>query len=131
MENRFQIARDHLLDLLKYYGNRTILVKITQDGKEVKVWAKTFVRRRIEKTGIPFIFGTGSNRIVRVTNPELDDDMLAVIFHKAVFELERGYIEVFSKGDHKHRGSSTLLMTGLSTKRNGFHVPSLPIKKRI
>ena len=36
MENRFQIARDHLLDLLKYYGNRTILVKITQDGKEVK-----------------------------------------------------------------------------------------------
>ena len=98
MENRFQIARDHLLDLLKYYGNRTILVKITQDGREVKVWAKTFVRRRIEKTGIPFIFGTGSNRIVRVTNPELDDDMLAVIFHKAVFELERGYIEVFCEG---------------------------------
>ncbi len=98
MLNRFQKARNNLMDLLKYYGDRPILVRLTQEGEEVRVSAKYFFKRRLSKTGMPFIFGTGSNKIAKLVNPQLDDNKLSVILFKAIFEFESAYIEVFCEG---------------------------------
>lgn len=43
MESRFESAKLYLIDLLRAYGHRMIIVKIKQDGEEVEVMARTFV----------------------------------------------------------------------------------------
>lgn len=54
MESRFENAKLYLIELLRIYGHRPIIVKIKQDGEEVEVMAKTFVRRQLTATEIEF-----------------------------------------------------------------------------
>ena len=46
MESKFENAKIYLIELLRIYGHRPIIVKIKQDGEEVEVMAKTFKNRK-------------------------------------------------------------------------------------
>lgn len=98
MENRYYKARENIIDLIQSYGKRAITVKITQDGEEIKVLPRYFVSRQLKKAGITVPYCGGAKKISKIINPTLDDDMLSVIFHRAVFELEEAYIEEFCQG---------------------------------
>ena len=54
MESKFENAKLYLIELLRIYGHRPIIVKIKQDGEEVEVMARTFVRRQLTAAGIEF-----------------------------------------------------------------------------
>ena len=36
MENRFETAKQYLIDLLRAYGHRPVIVKVRMDGTEVE-----------------------------------------------------------------------------------------------
>ena len=54
MESKFENAKIYLIELLRIYGHRLIIVKIKQDGEEVEVMARTFVRRQLTAAEIEF-----------------------------------------------------------------------------
>ena len=111
MESKFESAKLYLIELLRIYGHRPIIVKIKQDGEEVEVMARTFVRRQLTAAEIEFPWNELNKRSPKIKNPELDDDELSLLFHRAVFELETAY--------------SIQYIHGLSGKRNGLIVLSL------
>ena len=88
-------CREHLIDLLRCYGNRFMLVMINQDGKEVKLFAKSFVRQQLLSVGIMFLYDEGGLPPRRQANPTLDDNMLSVVFHETLFDFQEAYIEQF------------------------------------
>ena len=98
MNERFDNAKLYLIDLLRIYGHRPIIVKIKQDGEEVEVMARTFVRRQLTAADIEFPWNELNKRSAKIKNPELDDDELSILFHRAVFDLESAYIEEFCQG---------------------------------
>ena len=98
MESRFENAKAYLIDLLRIYGHRLVIVKIKQDGEEVEVMARTFVKRQLMAAGIEFPWNELNKRSLKIKNPELDDDELSILFHRAVFELESAYVEEFCQG---------------------------------
>ena len=98
MESKFENAKLYLIELLRIYGHRLIIVKIKQDGEEVEVMARTFVRRQLTAAGIEFPWNELNKRSPKIKNPELDDDELSLLFHRAVFELETAYVEEFCQG---------------------------------
>ena len=74
--------------------------------------AKNFVKRQLTTADIPFPFSEGNKKNFKIINPELDEDMLSILFHKAVFELETAYLEEYCEGKpeaeayiKKHGGS--------------------------
>lgn len=99
MENRFENAKLYLIDLLRAYGRRPIVVKIREDGEVIEVMALTFVRHQLASVGILFPFNETNERTSRIINYNIDDIELCIAFHKAVFELETAYIEDFCQGD--------------------------------
>ena len=98
MESRFELAKNYLIDLLRAYGHRLIIVKIAKDGEEIRIMAKNFVKRQLTTADIPFPFSEGNKKNFKIINPELDEDMLSILFHKAVFELETAYLEEYCEG---------------------------------
>ena len=98
MESKFESAKLYLIELLRIYGHRPIIVKIKQDGEEVEVMARTFVRRQLTAAEIEFPWNELNKRSPKIKNPELDDDELSLLFHRAVFELETAYVEEFCQG---------------------------------
>ena len=98
MENRFEIAKQYLIDLLRAYGHRPIIVKIKQDGEEVEVMARTFVKRQLTEAGIMFPYNELNKKNTKIVNSALENDELSIIFHKAVFEIEAAYVEEFCQG---------------------------------
>jgi len=88
-------CREHLIDLLRCYGNRFILVMINQDGKEIKMFAKSFVRQQLLSVGIMFPYDEGGLPPRKQANPALDDEMLSILFHEALFDFQESYIEEF------------------------------------
>ena len=98
MENRFEIAKQYLIDLLRAYGHRPIIVKIKRDGEEVEVMARTFVKRQLTEAGIMFPYNELNKKNTKIVNSELENDELSIIFHKAVFEIEAAYVEEFCQG---------------------------------
>ena len=98
MESRFETAKLYLIDLLRIYGNQLIIVKIKQNGEEVVVMARTFVKRQLTAAGIEFPWNEINKRSAKIKNSELDDDELSILFHQAVFELESAYVEQFCQG---------------------------------
>jgi hypothetical protein len=44
MADRFETAKQYLIDLLRAYGHRPIIVKVRMDGTEVEVMAKNMVK---------------------------------------------------------------------------------------
>jgi len=98
MESKFESAKLYLIELLRIYGHRLIIVKIKQDGEEVEVMARTFVRRQLTAVEIEFPWNELNKRSPKIKNPELDDDELSILFHRAVFELETAYVEEFCQG---------------------------------
>lgn len=98
MNEKFENAKLYLIDLLRIYGHRPIIVKIKQDGEEVEVMARTFVRRQLTAADIEFPWNELNKRSAKIKNPELDDDELSILFHRAVFDLESAYIEEFCQG---------------------------------
>ncbi len=98
MNEKFENAKLYLIDLLRIYGHRPIIVKIKQDGEEVEVMARTFVRRQLTAADIEFPWNELNKRSAKTKNPELDDDELSILFHRAVFDLESAYIEEFCQG---------------------------------
>ena len=97
MNERFDNAKLYLIDLLRIYGHRPIIVKIKQDGEEVEVMARTFVRRQLTAADIEFPWNELNKRSAKIKNPELDDDELSILFHRAVFDLESAYVEEFCR----------------------------------
>ena len=98
MRNRFENAKDYLIELLRAYGHRPVIVKIKQDGEEVVVMARSFVKRQLTAAGIMFPYNEANKKTTKIANSGLDNDELSIIFHKAVFELEASYIEEFCQG---------------------------------
>ena len=97
MGNRFEAAKQYLIDLLRAYGHRPIIVKVRMDGSEVEVMAKNMVKKQLTAAGILFPYGEGNKPNQRVINTAIDRDMLSVIFHEALFEFETAYIEANCK----------------------------------
>lgn len=99
MGNRFETAKQYLIDLLRAYGHRPVIVKVRMDGTEVEVMAKNMVKKQLTAAGILFPYGEGNKPNQRVINSAIDKDMLSVIFHEALFEFETAYIEVNCKNN--------------------------------
>ena len=94
----FENAKLYLIDLLRAYGHRLIIVKIKQNGEEVEVMARTFVKHQLTTAGIEFPYNELNKNCTKIINPDLDNDELSILFHRAVFNLETAYLEEFCKG---------------------------------
>ncbi len=117
MENVFDIAKNYLIDLLRIYGHRPIIVKIKQDGEVVEVMAMTFVRRQLTAVDIEFPWDELKKRSPKIKNPELDDDELSILFHRAVFELETAYIDEFCQGKPEAEGYINSIYSWIERKQ--------------
>lgn len=91
--SRYELATKYLIDLMRAYGHRPITVKVNMDGEAVEVMAKNFVKRQLTKVGILFPYAEGNKPNELHVNTKLDNDMLSVIFHEALFEFEVAYVE--------------------------------------
>ena len=98
MESRFENAKLFLIDLLRAYGHKMIIVKIKQNGEEVEVMARTFVKRQLTAAGIEFPYNEINKKCSKIINNDLDNDELSIIFHRAVFDLESAYVEESCQG---------------------------------
>ena len=98
---RLDHAIMYLVDLLRAYGKRAIIVNINQQGEEVNIVAKDFVKRQLATAGIKFPYREANKPNVRIINKHVDADMLSVIFHEALFELEDAYVKVYCEGNPK------------------------------
>ena len=117
MESRFENAKLYLIELLRIYGHRPIIVKIKQDGEEVEVMARTFVRRQLTAAEIEFPWNELNKRSPKIKNPELDDDELSSLFHRAVFELETAYVEEFCQGKPDAEGYINSIYSWIERKK--------------
>jgi len=117
MENKFENAKNYLIELLRIYGHRPIIVKIKQDGEVVEVMARTFVRRQLLAVEIEFPWNELNRRSPKIKNPELDDDELSILFHRAVFELETAYIEEYCKGKPETEGYINSIYSWIERKQ--------------
>jgi len=117
MNERFENAKLYLIELLRIYGHRPIIVKIKQDGEEVEVMARTFVRRQLTAAEIEFPWNEINKRSPKVKNNELDDDELSILFHRAVFELETAYIEEFCQGKPEAEGYINSINSWIERKK--------------
>lgn len=104
MESKFEETKSDLIELLKAYGQRPIIVKINQDGDDVSVIARTFVKRQLDAAGIDFPINESNKRSNLIINPDLDSDNLTVLFHNVLFELEENYIKEFCQGKPEAEG---------------------------
>ena len=57
MVDRFKTAKQYLIDLLRAYGHRPVIVKVRMDGTEVEVMAKNMVKKQLTAAGIIFPYG--------------------------------------------------------------------------
>ena len=94
-------ATEYLIDLLRAYGHRAIVVNINQQGEELHVQAKDFVRRQLAAAGIKFPYSETNKPNNRILNKHIDEDMLSVIFHEALFDLETAYVKEKCEGEPK------------------------------
>ena len=94
-------ATEYLIDLLRAYGHRAIVVNINQQGEELHIQAKDFVRRQLAAAGIKFPYSETNKPNNRILNKHIDEDMLSVIFHEALFELETAYVKEKCEGEPK------------------------------
>ena len=101
MDNRFESAKLYLIDLLRAYGHRPVIVKVRMDGEPVEVMAKNMVKKQLTSAGILFPYGEGNKPNQHTINTALDTDMLSVIFYEALFEFESAYIEANCKDNPK------------------------------
>ena len=46
MNERFENAKLYLIDLLRAYGHRPVIVKVRMDGEPVEVMAKNMVKKQ-------------------------------------------------------------------------------------
>ena len=117
MESRFENTIAYLIDLLRIYGHRHIIVKIKQDGEEVEVMARTFVKRQLMAAGIEFPWNELNKRSLKIKNPELDNDELSILFHRAVFDLESAYVEEFCQGKPEAEAYINFIYSWIERKR--------------
>ena len=101
MNERFENAKLYLIDLLRAYGHRPVIVKVRMDGEPVEVMAKNMVKKQLTAAGILFPYGEGNKPNQHTINTALDTDMLSVIFYEALFEFESAYIEANCKNNPK------------------------------
>ena len=101
MNERFENAKLYLIDLLRAYGHRAVIVKVRMDGEPVEVMAKNMVKKQLTAAGILFPYGEGNKPNQHTINTALDTDMLSVIFYEALFEFESAYIEANCKDNPK------------------------------
>ena len=101
MNERFENAKLYLIDLLRAYGHRPVIVKVRMDGEPVEVMAKNMVKKQLTAAGILFPYGEGNKPNQHTINTALDTDMLSVIFYEALFEFESAYIEANCKDNPK------------------------------
>ena len=101
MNERFENAKLYLIDLLRAYGHRPVIVKVRMDGEPVEVMAKNMVKKQLTAAGILFPYGEGNKSNQHTINTALDTDMLSVIFYEALFEFESAYIEANCKNNPK------------------------------
>lgn len=92
MTEKREQATKYLLQLLKLYGNRAVVVKIKPEGP-VCVMAKNFIRKQLASAGILFPFNDAKRIETPPINSALDQDMLSVLFHEALINFEIAYVE--------------------------------------
>lgn len=129
MNNRFYEAREYLLDLLRTYGRKKIVVKIGLEGEEIKVTAKSFVIRQLSTAGISFPFASICEREIRKKNPAIERDLLSIIFHEALFEFETAYIEEFCLGKPRANDFIDSVFDWIERKREWLSCTFSPYEK--
>ena len=117
MDSRFETAKQYLIELLRAYGHRPVIVKIKQDGEEVEVMARTFVKRQLTAAGIEFPYNEINKRCSKIINSELDNDELSILFHRAVFDIEAAYVEEFCKGKQEAEAYINSIYSWIDRKR--------------
>ena len=91
--SRLELATKYLIDLMRAYGHRPITVRVNMDGESVEIMARNFVKRQLTKVGILFSYTEANKANTLRLNSKLDNDMVSVIFHEALFEFEAAYVE--------------------------------------
>ena len=91
--SRLELATKYLIDLMRAYGHRPITVRVNMDGESVEIMARNFVKRQLTKVGILFPYTEANKANTLRLNSKLDNDMVSVIFHEALFEFEAAYVE--------------------------------------
>ncbi|KWW32196.1 MAG: hypothetical protein F083_2704 [bacterium F083] len=117
MDSRFETAKQYLIELLRAYGHRPVIVKIKQDGEEVEVMARTFVKRQLTAAGIEFPYNEINKRCSKIINSELDNDELSILFHRAVFDIEAAYVEEFCEGKQEAEAYINSIYSWIDRKR--------------
>ena len=117
MDSRFETAKQYLIELLRAYGHRPAIVKIKQDGEEVEVMARTFVKRQLTAAGIEFPYNEINKRCSKIINSELDNDELSILFHRAVFDIEAAYVEEFCEGKQEAEAYINSIYSWIDRKR--------------
>ena len=77
------------------------------------------MKRQLTTAGIKFPYREANKPNVRIINKHVDADMLSVIFHEALFELEDAYVKVYCEGNPKADKYIDPFIPGLNGKRFG------------
>ena len=132
MESIFENAQQYLIDLLRIYGHRPIIVKIKQDGEVVEVMARTFVRRQLTAAGILFPWNELNKKSSKIKNDNLDDDELSILFHLAVFDIEAAYVQEFCQGKPEAEAYKNFIFSWIDRKKEWLdHTFSYYIDEKI
>ena len=112
-----EYAQSYLIDLMRVFGHRLITVKLTNDGEPVELVASNFVKGHLTKVDIPFPYDEINKGNTRQANTALDNDMLSVLFHEALFEFEEAYLEEMCEGIPQEEAFAESLYTWIDQKR--------------
>ena len=119
MNERFENAKLYLIDLLRAYGHRPVVVKVRMDGEPVEVMAKNMVKKQLTAAGILFPYGEGNK-----PNPLYRDRVPVLIkaIKSGAFRLEADAAVLTIDGKDERFAPEIILVTYQA--KDGGHVMS-------
>lgn len=116
MTERYEKSRTYLVNLLRAYRNKPIVVKLNEDGEEIKIIASTFVKTQLDHIKLDFPYEKVKERCPLLFNNKLNLRQLTILFHEAVFELESAYIEMLNDAPEAD-GYAYMIQKWITNKR--------------
>lgn len=92
MTEKLHKAQHLLLQILRVYGGRGIIVKIKSEDPVVFM-VRTFIKRQLTAAGILFPFKEVKKVEALLTNDTLNEERLTVMIHRALIDYEIAYVE--------------------------------------
>lgn len=99
MTERYLLATEYLIDLLRAFGHRTMLVNTKEDGQKSFTSAFNFVKYQLDGAGIRFPYNKTKEPCQHVINPSLSVGRISIIMYEAVFTIMVTYVEAYWEDD--------------------------------